>query len=153
MSLNTVVPPAPRTGVRHCLDCKCLYAAAVVVGRIRVCPSCRSENTRVVEPASAPRQTTLFTLPPPPAPNLWAVEWKWSAKPHGTYRWMKPDADWHPEEPNPWTRYSTYNVNCHKTAINQRARLSRCYPWRSFRVSVVGWTPVPLLQFFPSPKS
>ena len=139
------VHPIPVTGVRRCWGCNCLYAAAAAAPTPWLCPACKSTDTQQVESASPPKQTTLFTIPPVPAPNAWRVEWRWTKKPRKGNGWQRPDPDWKPEPPNDWRVHSRYNITCLKSARNTRRRMAHLYPCKDFRVVPASWTASPLL--------
>lgn len=139
--------PIPCTGVRRCWGCNTLYAAAAAAPSPGVCPACHSEHTERVDPEAenpkpGPTQATLFTLPAPPRPNCWCVEWKWKpAIQEALASVIKADV----LPANDWVRHSAYNITTERQAINQCVRLRRCFPGKKYRVKVVGWVPTPLL--------
>lgn len=144
--------PIPVTGVRRCHGCNTLYAAASAAPTPQVCPVCHSEHTVVAEAFPwppdgklsevGPTQATLFTIPAPPRPNCWCVEWKWKpAIQEALASVIKADV----LPANDWVRHSAYNITTERQAINQCVRLRRCFPGKKYRVKVVGWVPTPLL--------
>jgi hypothetical protein len=137
-----VVNPEQRTGVRRCRECNTLYAAAAAWPTPWECIQCRSIETIPVEPASPPAQETLFTVPPPPRPTSWIVEWRWRRETQGVLASVI-DASVLPK--NDWIRQSSYNLTSLRAARNRAKSLRKNYPAKSFRVVPVSWEPVPLL--------
>jgi hypothetical protein len=121
---------------RFCIPCDKRYKSA----KFR-CPVCQSRDTVPSCPreADCPAQEALFVIPPPPAPNAWRVEWRWTAKPRKGNGWQRVDPDWRPEPPNPWQTHSHYNITCLKSAKNTRRRMAHLYPCKDFRVTAVSW--------------
>jgi hypothetical protein len=102
----------PTTGVRRCWGCNTLYAAAAAMPNPVICPACHSHHTVVVNPSeSAPTQTAFFKLPPVSRPSAWCLEWRWRPCDKVKRRGYRPPDGYHPEPPNDWQRYSTYNIN------------------------------------------
>lgn len=108
----------------------------------KTCPHCKGMDTFPISVESRPTQHTLFTLPAPPRPIAWAVEWRWKQNPK--HRWCRPPERYQPEDQT-WHRWDNYNVTTVRQAINQVARYRKAHPWQSFRVRPVTWEPTPLL--------
>jgi len=140
-----LIQPDQRTGVRRCLRCNTLYAAAAAMPSPWECPQCHSIDTIPVEPASPPSQGTLFVVPPPPRPNAWIVEWRWKPEAKVRHRWCRPPADYMTSPGIIWQRLDSYNITRLTTGLQIAARKRRYEPWKSFRVRPVNWEPVPLL--------
>jgi len=144
--MPTVPPTSIRvTGVRRCWGCNTLYAAAAARPNPGICPACQSEHTIAVESASAPSQTAFFTVPPPPTPNTWAVEWRWKPLKAVKRRITRPPDGYCPDWANPWERLTVYNIPRKATGLQIAARHRQANPWKSFRLRPVAWDPVPLL--------
>ena len=140
------VQPDQRTGVRRCVKCNTLYAAAAAMPSPWECIACHSIDTIPIEPASPPSQTVFFTLPAPPAPNAWRIEWRWKANPTLKQRARcRPEPDWMTSPGVVWQEWNHYNITCEKSARNRLHHLQHVFPWRNWRLKVVGFTPTPLL--------
>lgn len=121
--------PQMNSDWRFCISCDKRYKTLTIH-----CPRCLGDNTYSTDGPAAPVQQTLFTVPPPPRPNAWAIEWKFKKDvrltlasigiPAGAYSWNRDPA-------------FGRSMTTERQAVNYVRRMRKSYPGKSWRVRAV----------------